>query len=123
MLDGTFSIEEIEVKGRSRRKAAKTTKKKAGKKAAKKVARTADRPKTNKRVTGSVKRAAKPKTNKKVAGSVKPISEPKTCEKPATAELGPVVLASAPGIKTIAEFKDALREAHSATSPVNPLPG
>ena len=88
VLDGTFSIEEIEVKSTSRRKAAKT-KKKTGKKVAKKVACT-------------VKRAGKPKAAKKQA----------------TAKSGPVVLESSPCIKTITVLKETLGQVHDRDSAV-----
>ncbi len=85
VLHGTFSIDEIEERGMSCRKAAKTTKKKAGKKAAR-----------------AAKRTAKPKTSKK----------------PASAESGPVILASQSGIKNIAELKERLTVALSSGSAI-----
>ena len=88
VLDGTFSIEEIEVKSTSRRKAAKT-KKKTSKKVGKKESCTA-------------KRAAKPKTAKKRA----------------PAKPGPVVLESSPCIRTIVVLRETLAQVHGEASPV-----
>lgn len=88
MLEGTFSIKEIEVKSPSRRKAAKT-KKKTAKKLGKKGARTA-------------KRAVKPKTVKKRV----------------TAKPGPVVLESSPSIRTITALRETLAQVHSDASAV-----
>ncbi len=88
MLEGTFSIKEIEVKSPSRRKAAKT-KKKTAKKLGKKVARTA-------------KRAAKAKTAKKRV----------------TAKPGPVVLECSPSIRTITALRETLAQVHGEASAV-----
>lgn len=85
VLDGTFSIDEIEEQGTSRRRAAKPAEKKPAKQA-----------------TRTAKRAARPKARKK----------------PAVAELGPVVLASQPGIKNIAELKEQLTAALGSGSAV-----
>ena len=88
MLEGTFSIKEIEVKSPSRRKAAKT-KKKTAKKLGKKVARTA-------------KRAAKAKTAKKRV----------------TAKPGPVVLECSHSIRTITALRETLAQVHGEASAV-----
>ena len=101
VLDGTFSIDEIEKKGTSPRKAARTSKKRA-----------------NKRVAPTDKQTAKSKNEQKAARTTKRPARQKTSKKPAAAESGSVVLASQPGIKNIAELKEALTAAHSAVSAV-----
>ncbi len=96
VLDGTFSIEEIDVKSSARRKAAKTTKKKATTKASNKAA-------------GRAKTASKTKT----------ASKPKTVRKPTAVEPGTVVLECSPGIKNVIELKDTLAAAHGAGAAVS----
>ncbi len=100
VLEGIFSIEEIEVTAASGRKTAKATKKKA---TPKKKAR---------------KKVAKPQKEKKVASKNKPVAKSATSKKSAIAGLDPVVLDNQPGIKNIAELKDQLTVAHNAEAAV-----
>ena len=103
VLNGTFSIEEIDVKNKSRRKASKTSGRKVGKATGKKVAR---------------KKAAGKKAAKKAARAGKRSSTRSKRKKPTKTDAGTVVLATHPGIKNTAEIKDQLAAAHSASSEV-----
>ena len=58
------------------------------------------------------------KAGKKAARTAKRAVRPKTSRNPAMVELNPVVLASRPGIKNIAELKEQLTAAHGAASVV-----
>jgi len=91
VLDGIFSIEEIEVKRSSRRKAAKPAKKKA---------------------------VPKKKAGKRVAARTKPCAKQETIKKSAAAKPGPIILVGSPGIKTIAELEVILAKAHGGASAV-----
>lgn len=107
VLEGIFSIEEIEVTAASGRKTAKATKKKA---TPKKRAR--------KKVASGAKRVAKPQKEKKVARENKPAAKSATSKKTAITGLDPVVLDNQPSIKNIAELKDQLTVAHNAEAAV-----
>ena len=109
VLDGIFSIEEIEVKGTSRRKAAKPAKKKA-------VPKKSASPK--KRASAKKKATATKKVGQKVAARAKPAVKRKTARKTAATKPGLIVLVGSPGIKTVAELQDTLAKAHGGASAV-----
>ena len=107
VLDGIFSIEELEVTAASGRKTAKATKKKA---MPKKRAR--------EKVASGAKRVVKPQKEKSVARKNKPVAKSATSKKSVIAGSDPVVLDNRPSIKNIAELKDQLTVAHNAEAAV-----
>lgn len=109
VLEGTFSIEEIDVSSTSRKTAAAKSRKKTAKKAVRKkapakktAARTAARKKPVRKKTGAAKKAAR-KTPRRAAA--KAGGAPAA---PAAKPAGNIVLGSRPDIKTIGELSNEL---------------
>ncbi len=114
VLDGTFSIKEMEVKGTSRRKAKKPMQEKVSKEAA----HTTKKKMAGKKAGKASKRVTKPSSVKNPAGAVKPAEKKKVRKNPAVVEPGPVVLPRHPSIKNVAELKEQLLEVHGTAATV-----
>ena len=114
VLEGTFSIEEIEVAGSRKKKTAKASKGKSPQKAARKKAVA----KKARRTSAGSKRAAVKKTARKKGAPKATATPPAKQDDKESSQAGPVVLKPQQDIKSIAELQEQLGDAFGAGSDV-----